>query len=114
MCTSAAAEEGRRPYHSVVIVDISLDRLLGRTSTISGTTMATPRGDRRRRSASRFGFALRALPQRRTYTTSGGINWFALSCNPRGIALYGDADQFGSTSGYKAQSRGRSGDVIWL
>jgi len=74
MCTSAAAEEGRRPYHSVVIVDISLDRLLGRTSTISGTTMATPRGDRRRRSASRFGFALRALPQRRTYTTSGGIN----------------------------------------
>src|SRR5450755_2104106 len=40
---------------AVVIVDISLDRLVGRTSTISGTTMATPTGDRRRRAASRFG-----------------------------------------------------------
>jgi len=74
MCTSAAAEEGRRPYHSVVIVDISLDRLLGRTSTISGTTMATRTGIAVAARQAASGYALRALPQRRTYTTSGGIN----------------------------------------
>ena len=39
----------------VVIVEISLDRLVGRTSTISGTTMATPIGIAVAHAASRFG-----------------------------------------------------------
>ena len=55
---------------AVVIVEISLDRLVGRTSTISGTTMATPTGIAVATRQAASGYALRALPQRKTYTTS--------------------------------------------
>ncbi|HSV70562.1 MAG TPA: hypothetical protein VLI72_10640, partial [Methylibium sp.] len=58
----------------VVIVEISLDRLVGRTSTISGTTMATPTGIAVAARQAASGYALRALPRRKTYTTSWDIN----------------------------------------
>ena len=47
----------------VVIVEISLDRLVGRTSTISGTTMATPIGIALETRQAASGYALRALPR---------------------------------------------------
>ena len=59
---------------AVVIVEISLDRLVGRTSTISGTTMATPTGTTVAARQAASGYALRALPRRKTYTTSWDIN----------------------------------------
>ena len=55
---------------AVVIVDISLDRLVVRTSTISGTTMATPTGTAVAARQAALGYALRGLPRRKTYTTS--------------------------------------------
>src|SRR6185436_18184618 len=48
--------------------------LVGRTSTISGTTMATPTGIALATRQAASGYALRALPRRRTYTTSWDIN----------------------------------------
>jgi len=47
---------------------------VGRTSTISGTTMATPTGIAVATRQAASGYALRALPRRRTYTTSWDIN----------------------------------------
>ena len=48
---------------AVVIVEISLDRLVGRTTTISGTTMATPTGIAVATRHAASGYALRALPR---------------------------------------------------
>jgi hypothetical protein len=60
---------------AVVIVEISSGHwLVGRTSTISGTTMATPTGIAVAARQAASGYALRALPRRRTYTTSWDIN----------------------------------------
>ena len=47
---------------------------MGRTSTISGTTMATPTGIAVATRQAASGYALRGLPQRKTYTTSWDIN----------------------------------------
>jgi hypothetical protein len=58
----------------VVIVETSSDRLVGRTSTISGATMATPIGAAAGARQVASSYALRALPRRNTYTTSWDIN----------------------------------------
>ena len=59
---------------AVVIVESPSDRLVDRTSTISGTTMATPSGIAVATRQAASGYALRALPRRKTYTTSWDIN----------------------------------------
>jgi len=59
---------------AVVIVESPSDRLVGRTSTISGTTMATPTGIAAAVRQAASGYALRALPHKRTYTISWDIN----------------------------------------
>jgi len=62
---------------AVVIVEDSLDRLAGPTSTMSGTTMATPNGIAVAARQAASGYALRALPPRKTYITSWDINLVA-------------------------------------
>jgi hypothetical protein len=47
---------------------------MDRTSTLSGLTMATPIGIAVAARQATSGYALRALPQRATYTTSWDIN----------------------------------------
>jgi len=59
---------------AVVIVESPSDRLVGRTSTLSGTTMATPTGIAAAVRQAASGYALRALPHLKTYTTSWDIN----------------------------------------
>ena len=55
---------------ALVIVESPWNRWVGRTSTFSGTTMATPAGIAVAARQAASGFALRALPRRKTYTTS--------------------------------------------
>jgi hypothetical protein len=47
---------------------------MDRTSTLSGLTMATPSGIAVAARQAASGYALRALPRRKTYTTSWDIN----------------------------------------
>ena len=49
-------------------------RWMDRTSTLSGLTMATPYGTAAATRQAASGYALRALPRRKTYTTSWDIN----------------------------------------
>lgn len=61
----------------LVVVEISLDSLMGRTSTISGTTMATPTGTAAAARQTPPGFAPRALSRRKTCSTPWDSNRFA-------------------------------------
>ena len=70
-CTNWCSSSMSAPYSAssamaivgVLIVDSAADRLVGRTSTRSGTTMASPAGTAAAARQAASGYALRTLPR---------------------------------------------------